>query len=559
MVLLAANLRSIFIRFIPAPLELMLYSSLVNHLPRWAAVRLASLLCVILVAGYFVPSTLRAADHGDGPAAANDQACDIGDVYLFLDPNDNSKVVMAMTMRGFIVPSEAVNFGIFDPAVVYRFVLETTGDAVPDSMITVTFSPRTSNATPQTATITMTSGPSTVFSFTAPATNPSTAPTSPVRTITTDAASGVSFFAGEVDDPFFFDIVGFGRFVASVLAGAPDPSQFNRGRDSFAGYNTMSIALSLPKALLANANNSVGVYAATLRASRHYDPSLINVSTRGRVDIGANVLIGGFVITGNSPKKVIVRGIGPSLAASNVPGVLANPLLNLYNQAGTVLATNDNWQDTQGPAILASGLAPSNANESAIIVTLMPGAYTAILSGVAGQTGVGLIEVYDLNAGAPGSIDFGQLQRVDRAGVPAVNVALVPFARKDEYNLATPVDDAAGVFAGSIVATLTALGTNSTNINILASIAVTNGDYLRLNLTTANSGPGGGNNAGAAFPNGRRLGDDVIDTLLSLITNQSGLTDNVNANDVPLTDTFPFFGLSQQPRSNGVLDDNTRN
>lgn len=90
-------------------------------------------------------------------------------------------------------------------------------------------------------------------------------------------------------------------------------------------------------------------------------------------------------------------------------------------------------------------------------------------------------------------------------------------------------------------------------------MAVTNGDLLRLSLTTANTGPGGGNNSGAGFPNGRRLGDDVVDTLMSFVTNQSGLTDNVNANDVPFGNTFPFFALSQQPRANGVIDDNTRN
>src|SRR5262249_23451938 len=133
------------------------------------------------------------------------------------------------------------------------------------------------------------------------------------------------------------------------------------------------------------------------------------------------------------------------------------------------------------------------------------------------------------------------------------------FSRKDEYNQSTPQDDAAGKFAADIVATLTALGTNGANINILAGIAVTNGDYLRLNLATANAGPGGGNNAGAGFPNGRRLGDDVIDTLLFFIANQNPLSDNVNSNDVPLNDTFPFFGNSQQPRANGVIDDNTRN
>ena len=142
--------------------------------------------------------------------------------------------------------------------------------------------------------------------------------------------------------------------------------------------------------------------------------------------------------------------------------------------------------------------------------------------------------------------------------VPAVNVALIPFARKDEYNTGTPEEDANGRFAADIVATLKALGTDDTNIGILAQIAVVHGDYLRLNFNTANAGTGGGNNSGAGFPNGRRLGDDVIDTLLFFILNQKPLPDNVYANDVPLQNTFPFFGLAQQPRDSGI-DDNTRN
>jgi hypothetical protein len=514
---------------------------------------------LMLAAATFLPLPSRAADHGDGPSASNDPACDIGDVFAFLDPNDNTRVVVAMTTRGFLVPSEATNMGIFDPAVVYRLYLETNGDPIPDATISVTFSPRTSTGVAQTATVTMVRGTTTVFSFSAPATNPSinSAPPSPV--VTTDGASGVSFFAGEVDDPFFFDIPGFNRFTASVLAGAPDPTQLNRGRDSFAGYSTMSFSLSIPATLIASTNNSVGVYGATFRASRHFDPSVINVSTRGHVDVGANVLIGGFIITGTSPKRVIVRGLGPSLAMRGVPGPLLNPTLTLYNVGGTALATNDNWTDTQAVEIMATPYAPGDGRESAIIATLNPGAYTAILSGVGGTTGVGLVEVFDLDAGTPGVVDFGQVHQVDRMGNPGVNVVLVPFSRKDEYNLATPQDDAAGVFAASIVGTLTALGTNNANINVLAGVAVTNGDYLRLNLGLANTGPGGGNSAGAGFPNGRRLGDDTIDVLLSLVTNQSGLTDNVNANDVPLTNTFPFFAPAQQPRAAGVLDDNTRN
>jgi hypothetical protein len=423
----------------------------------------------------------------------------------------------------------------------------------------VTFSPRTSNGVAQTATVTWAVGATTLFTFSAPATNPSlnTAPPSPV--VTTHAVSGVSFFAGEVDDPFFFDIPAFNRFVASVLAGAPDPTLFNRARDSFAGYNTMAISLRIPASIINNrTSNSIGVYGATHRASRHFDPAVINISTRGRVDLGANVLIGGLIISGTTPKRVIVRGIGPTLTGRGVTGALLDPKLTLYNASGTALATNDNWQDTQGAEIAATPYAPPDPRESAIIATLNPGAYTAILSGVGGTTGVGLVEVFDLDAGTPGVVDFGQLHQVDRMGNPAVNVALVPFSRKDEYNGATPQDDAAGVFAGDIVGTLTALGTNSANINILAGVAVTNGDYLRLNLGVANSGPGGGNNAGAAYPNGRRLGDDTIDILLSFITNQSGIIDNVNANDVPLTNTFPFFAPAQQPRTTGV-DDNTRN
>ena len=109
---------------------------------------------------------------------------------------------------------------------------------------------------------------STVFQFSAPATVPSLAATAPTQVVTTDPTSGVKFFAGEVDDPFFFDIPGFNRFVASVLAGTPDPTQLNRGRDTFAGYNIASIALSIPKTLLHSANDIVGAEALTFRGDR---------------------------------------------------------------------------------------------------------------------------------------------------------------------------------------------------------------------------------------------------------------------------------------------------
>ncbi len=126
----------------------------------------------------------------------------------------------------------------------------------------------------------------------------------------------------------------------------------------------------------------------------------LDVSSRSRVTTGDNVMIGGFIITGAAGKKVIVRGIGPSLTQSNVPDALADPILELHGPSGALIATNDNWRDTQQTEIVNSQLAPTNDLESAIVQTLQPGAYTAILKGKSGASGVGLVEVYDLDAAA---------------------------------------------------------------------------------------------------------------------------------------------------------------
>jgi hypothetical protein len=386
-------------------------------------------------------SLCRAADHGDAPNVAGDQAADLGDLYFFLDPNDNSKAVLISTVRGFIVPGEAVNFAIFDEKVHFRFEIENTGDAKPDFFIDVDFSERAADPGPpgkevlqvpkaQTATIRLPGR----RSFTAPVLNPSLADSPPAQPVTTDPSTGVSFFAGEVDDPFFFDIPAFGRFIASVRSGSPDPSQFDRARDTFAGYNILAIALRVPVSMIKGRGNVIGLDALA----------------------------------------------------------------------------------QQGVQIVKKG------------------------SGEIKSEGV--------------------LRQVDREGNPAVNVALVPFNRKDEYNASTTQDDAAGKFAGDIVATLQALGTSPSNINTLATVAVVHGDFLHLDVSIPNTGSGGGNNAAASFPNGRRLQDDVIDILLKIITNGALTTgDQVNANDVPFGDTFPFLAPTQQPRPPGTIDDNTRN
>lgn len=120
-----------------------------------------------------------------------------------------------------------------------------------------------------------------------------------------------------------------------------------------------------------------------------------NISTRGLVETGDQVLIGGFIITGTDPKPVIVRAIGPSLPVS---GALADPKLELHDGTGASIASNDNWQSDQAIEIIATGVAPTNDNESALVATLNPGLYTTVVSGANGGTGVGLVEVYDLDA-----------------------------------------------------------------------------------------------------------------------------------------------------------------
>lgn len=206
-----------------------------------------------------------------------------------------------------------------------------------------------------------------------------------------------------MDDPFFFDIPAELRYRASRLAGTPDPSFFDRARDSFAGYNVVMIALRVPAALLRS--------------------------------LGRNII-------------------------------------------GLSVQTQTNRNTDRTPE---------------------------------------------------GDLNFGKLVTIDRMGIPGVNTVFVPFSRKDEYNRASTADDANGRFASDIVNTLRLLQTDDTSIQILARLAVTNGDMLRLDLSIANSGPGGGNNPAAAFPNGRRPQDDVIDTIVTLINNRVHQGDNVKA------------------------------
>jgi hypothetical protein len=148
-------------------------------------------------------------------------------------------------------------------------------------------------------------------------------------------------------------------------------------------------------AIVRGVNNTTGIALVECYELDSTVIRLVNISTRGRVGVGDEVLIGGFIVAGDGSKTVIVRALGPSLP---LPGALANPVLELHDASGSLLSSNDNWVNSPDhAAIAASGLAPPNSLESAILATLSPGNYTAIVRGVNNATGIGLMETYDLD------------------------------------------------------------------------------------------------------------------------------------------------------------------
>jgi hypothetical protein len=148
-------------------------------------------------------------------------------------------------------------------------------------------------------------------------------------------------------------------------------------------------------AIVSGASNGTGIaLVEAYDLDLTTDSKLANISTRGFVQTGDNVMIGGFIILGNEDENVLIRAIGPSLPLADT---LADPLLELHDADGSILAMNDNWRDTQEAEIQATGIPPTNDAEAAIISTLAPGNYTAIVRGVGDTTGLALVEAYALN------------------------------------------------------------------------------------------------------------------------------------------------------------------
>jgi len=382
------------------------------------------------------PTPINASDHIDSPSITQDRGSDLTDTYAFLDPNDNSKVVLIMSTQGFVVSGEHFGMAIFDHNIRYRFEIENTGDAKPDTFVDVIYSKGLGRTMNQTATIELPGDKK----FTAPTTPSDQEYKAPEFVITDNQELGAAFYAGVADDPFFLDDTGANRFVLSSIKnpGRPNKSLLSErgGRDTYAGFNTLITAISVPASMLrGKAGNVIGINAVTQRRETQ------RINNKG-------------VVTGS-----------------------------------------------------------------------------------------------------------GDWITIDRDGGPLVNNGLIPPPRKDEYNAASTEDDAKGQFQADLVKSLKGLATDDAHIAMLAKVAVEKGDILRLDLTVPNKGPQGGNNRDGGFGKmgGRRLVDDVVDIVFTIINNGAPLGDKVDGNEVPFLNRFPFVAKPTQPFPPGQNpDDHTR-
>ena len=159
----------------------------------------------------------------------------------------------------------------------------------------------------------------------------------------------------------------------------------------------MTLQPGLYTAIVQGVNATTGVALVEVYdLDRTVDSKLANISTRGSVQTSDDVMIGGVIVLGTADTEVVLRAIGPTLANAGVGGALADPILELRDKDGTLITSNDNWKETQQSQIEATGLALTDDRESAIVATLNPDSYTAIVRGKNDTTGVALIEVYNL-------------------------------------------------------------------------------------------------------------------------------------------------------------------
>ena len=160
----------------------------------------------------------------------------------------------------------------------------------------------------------------------------------------------------------------------------------------------VTVAPGVYTAVLRGVNDTTGVGLVEVYDLEASGPTkVVNISTRGFVLPGEDAMIGGFIVTGNDPALLVIRAIGPSLGALGVPEPLADPFLEIHDGNGATIQTNNNWRENQEAALQTTGLAPGDDAESALLISVAPGNYTAIVKGADGGTGNGLVEVYKVS------------------------------------------------------------------------------------------------------------------------------------------------------------------
>ena len=196
---------------------------------------------------------------------------------------------------------------------------------------------------------------------------------------------------------FTYQITATGNPTSFGASGLPGGLSVNASSGVISGTPTQPVTAAATIFAANGSGTASQPLSITIVPAPPGPAKLINISTRGVVSTGDAVMIGGFAIRGTQPKRVLIRAVGPSLTAQGVPNVLADPTMSLHG-AGQTLAANDDWTlSADQQAIIASGFAPSDPKEPAIVRTLDPGNYTAIVRGAFASTGIGLVEVYDLD------------------------------------------------------------------------------------------------------------------------------------------------------------------